>query len=138
DHLQKSAIGLALFPLPKGALTHFFWTFFETVSGEAPTLPAVALQINALPNMDRFVALLDRTGVKVTGLPGHVLSAQELRLIMEGLRKRLGKDPQRAARVLDVLETGGDGTLGSTERRLFTALVKLYAGSRMHYLNFYG
>lgn len=138
DQLQKSAISLAPFPLPEGPPTAFFWAFFGTTAGEVPTLPAVALQIQALPLVDRFVALLERAGMKDLGLPSRVTSVADSRRLMEGLRRKLGNDPQGAARALALLDAGENGDLSTTERRVFTALLKLYAGSRTYYLNFYG
>ncbi len=137
DQLQKSAISLAPFPVPEGPLTHFFWTFFETVAGEVPTLPAAALQIQALPIVDRFVTLIERAGVKVPDPPDRITSAVDLRRFMEAMRHELINDPHGAARALALLNAD-EGGLSATERRVFAALLKLYAGSRTYYLNFYG
>ena len=60
---QQSAIGLAPFPLPRSALTSFFWPFFETSAGTVATLPAAALQVHALPLLDRLLSLLEQAGV---------------------------------------------------------------------------
>jgi adenylate cyclase len=138
DQLRESAISLAPFPIPEGPPTHFFWAFFGTVAGEVPTLPAVALQIRALPVMDRFGALLERAGMKGLGLPSRVTSVADSRRLMEALRRKLGSDPQGAARALALLEMGESGDLSTAERRVLTALLKLYAGGRAYYLNFYG
>jgi adenylate cyclase len=138
DLLQKRALSLAPFPLPEGSLTHSFWTFFATSSGEVPTLPAVGLQIQALPVMDRFVGLLDSAGIKELGLPSPVRSVEDSRRLMDVLRKRLRSNPQAASRALALLEVDETKGLSASERRTFSALLKLYAGSRSYYLNFYG
>jgi adenylate cyclase len=138
DQLQRSAISLAPFPLPEGSLTHFFWTFFGTAAGEVPTLPAVGLQIQALPVMDRFVAFLKRAGMGDLGLPSRVTSVTESRQLMDVLRRRFGSDPQAAVRVMALLDAGEGRDLSASERRMFSALLRLYAGSRTYYLNFYG
>ena len=138
DQLQKSAISLAPFPLPEGSLTHFFWTFFATSAGEVPTLPAVGLQIQALRVMDRFIALLDRAGITDLGLPSRVTSVAESRRLMEVLRRRLRRDPQGTERAMALLDAGDGSGLSASERRMFAALLRLYAGRPSYYLNFYG
>ena len=55
---QQSAISLAPFPLPRTSPTPVFWPFFDTPAGIVATLPAVALQIHALPILDRLLSVL--------------------------------------------------------------------------------
>jgi adenylate cyclase len=138
DLLQKKAISLAPFPLPEGALTHSFWAFFPTASGEVPTLPAVGLQIRALPLMDRFVRLVERAGIKDLDLPSPVRSVEDSRRLMEVLRRTLRSNPQVASRALTLLDGDETDGLSASDRRTLAALLRLYAGSRTYYLNFYG
>jgi adenylate cyclase len=52
------------------------------------------------------------------------------------LRREFRETPQMSIRFLNALEA--DQGFTDRERRLLTALVKLYAGADSHYLNFYG
>ena len=56
--LAEAAAGLATFPLPKeGASVHQFWVFKESTDN-APTLPAVALQLHAREQTAALLALV--------------------------------------------------------------------------------
>ena len=50
EQLRNAALATAAFPLPEGETVGFFWTFVDATAGKVPTLPAVALQIHALPS----------------------------------------------------------------------------------------
>ena len=71
EQLRNAALATAAFPLPEGETVRFFWTFVDASAGKVPTLPAVALQIHALPHLQRFGSLLRQAGISnLTDLPG--------------------------------------------------------------------
>jgi adenylate cyclase len=137
--LQQSAVGLAPFPLPRSPLTSFFWPFFETSAGTVPTLPAAALQVHALPLLNRLLSLLDQAGVRnLDDLPRSVISIADSRNLMQVLRRELENDPRAAKRALARLAEDASGGQSATDTAVLAALVKLYAGPDTYYLNFYG
>jgi adenylate cyclase len=137
--LREAAIAVGAFPLPDSALVHFFWAFFDGTEGQTPTLPAVALQIHALPLLDRLVALLKRAGVRnLADLPAQVGSASESRHVMRVLRRELEHNPEASARARALLDEDAPGGGEESTRRLLAALVRLYSGNDRYYLNFYG
>lgn len=136
---QQNAISLAPFPLPRTSLTSFFWPFFKTSAGTVPTLPTAALQVHALPVLDRLLLLLDRAGVSnLDELPRRVTSGADSRQLMLFLRRALANDPLAARRALAGLEAAATSDLSARETEVLVALLKLYTGPDTYYLNFYG
>ena len=139
--LIDAAKGLATFPLPKiDASVYEFWVFKESV-GDAPTLPAVALQVHALKVHQAWMSLLrrvDPTGFD--GVPGEasgIGKAAQLHALMGGFRSAFEKDPGAADRLKHLIAL--DPRLsGSDEGRLLRALTGLYGGDPHRLLNFYG
>jgi adenylate cyclase len=139
SQFQQSAVSLAPFPLSRTSSVPVFWPFFETSAGVVPTLPAAALQIHALPVLDRLRSSLDHAGVRsLHTLPRRVTSAAESRQLMQLLRRELEHNPLAAKRALAGLDAAAPGDLSATERRALSALVRLYSGRDTYYLNFYG
>ena len=102
---QQSAIGLAPFPLPRASRTSAFWPFFATPTGSVATLPAVALQVHALPVLARFVSLLRQTGIDdLDALPRQVRSAIDSQQLMRSLREAIAGNPLAAGRARALLE----------------------------------
>ncbi len=138
--LSDAAMGLAPFPMEKvDAYVNWFWAF-KYLAGEVPTLPVVALQIHALQVFDDFAALLKQAGFRrLDRLPesrADLSNAEDVRELMGLLRLEFRENPQMSAHLLAALET--DEGLPPGQRKLLTALVKLYAGADSYYLNFYG
>ena len=139
--LIDAAKGLATFPLPKiDASVYEFWVFKESV-GDAPTLPAVALQVHALKVHQAWMSLLrriDPTGFDgVSGETPGIGKAAQLHALMGGFRSAFEKDPGAADRLKHLIEL--DPRLsGSDEGRLLRALTGLYGGDPHRLLNFYG
>lgn len=135
---RDRAISLAPFPLPRDSRTTLFWPFFETSAGVVPTLPAAALQVHALPALDRFVSTLRRAGVAdLDTLPQRVAAPPDSYQLMRSLRRALGDAPA-ARRVREQLAADDAGDVPEGERQLRSALLGLYAGPDTYYLNFYG
>lgn len=139
--LVKSAKGLATFPLPKiDAAVYEFWVFKESV-GDAPTLPAVALQIHALNAYPAWSSLLTQMkrpnlGVLPSGIDG-VGKATQVRNMMASFRHVLENDPAALDQLSALIERGNKQR-GADEQKLLIALRGLYSGNAHRMLNFYG
>ena len=139
EQLRDVALATAAFPLPEGTAVRQFWTFFNAASETVPTLPAVALQIHALPYLDRFISLLGQAGVSdLTDLPSRVATFRDCRQLMHVLRREIRSHPDAARRALGLLERGTLEGLTAVDRSVLAALVRLYGGDDTRYLNFYG
>ena len=137
--LRQAAIATAPFPLPEDSLVTFFWSFFDTTSGKAPTLPAVALQVRALPHLERLASLLREAGAgDLPDLPRVVHSAADLGQVVRVLRRELGGRAGVSRRVLEAIDGSAGADLPDAERRVLVSLVKLYTGDDTRYLNYYG
>ena len=83
-----------------------------------PTLPAAALQVHALPVLDRFVALLEQAGVgHLDALPRQVRSAADSQQLMRSLRRAIAGDPVAARRAMARLDEGAAGAAQASEER---------------------
>jgi adenylate cyclase len=139
EPFRNAALATAAFPLPEGPAVTFFWTFFDATAGKVPTLPAVALQILALPQLDRFTTLVRQAGVSnLTDLPIRMTTVGDLRQLMKVFRRELGSQPDAARRTLTFLDGETTEALTAAQRDVLSSLVRLYAGDDTHYLNFYG
>jgi adenylate cyclase len=139
EPFRDAARATAAFPLPQGTAVTYFWTFFDATAEKVPTMPAVALQILALPHLDRFASLLQQAGVTtVADLPSHVATPGDLRQLMNTFHRELESHPDAARRALLLLDRGSVEGLTAADRRVLAALVRLYIGGDTHYLNFYG
>ena len=139
--LVKGAKGLGTFPLPKiDATVHEFWAFKESV-GDAPTLPAVALQLHALSVYTPWIGLLQSQDI----VDRHVLptdasvigKAAQVRELMATLRTALENDPAGAERLAHAI-TRASPQRSAEERTLLQAMFGLYTGDAHRMLNFYG
>jgi adenylate cyclase len=141
--LAEAAKALAPFPVPKVQVNVYqFWPF-KPSAGNAPTIPAAALQVHALTVQPRWLELLQRAGAAgIHDLPSNrdgVGRAAAVKQLMQTLRSAFVNDPELGARVRAQL--AGDWAqkmLTEDERRLLTGLTVLYAGADNRYLNFYG
>ncbi len=111
--LADAATALAPFALPKlGQAAIQFWTFKASL-GELPMIPAVALQLYALPAWEEWHALLAAAGAQGLGaLPvgGDVIrEPAEVRRVMGLLRQMFLADPELEGRVRARLEAAGQG-----------------------------
>ncbi|MGH8647585.1 MAG: CHASE2 domain-containing protein, partial [Gammaproteobacteria bacterium] len=138
--LVEVAKGLGPFPLPKmEAAVHGFWAFKPSL-GDAPTAPAVALQIHALASYRRWLQLLAEVGAaRAEALPpkaDDLSQAPQIRELMRQQRQSFKQDPELGTKLRYALD--GADKLEPTERQLMQALVSLYQGGDHRYLNFYG
>ncbi len=146
--LAAAAAAVAPFPLPKvGASVKQFWSF-KRGAGDAPTLPAVVLQLHELDAYQRWINALEGDGVLEVGqLPfiaggiGAGGMAEAMRASRSAYRAQGGLDKMTAARARPAWSGGAraKATRGDRwDRRAVDAIAGLYAGADNHYLNFYG
>jgi adenylate cyclase len=125
----------APFPLPKAARVNDYW-IFKADAGDIPTIPAVVLQIFALPVYDDFIRLLRNVNpAYAVGLPvdKDTLDIEDLVLT---LRSLFINEPLIAQSLQT--ELNRDASLNPVEKHIIQALLSLYSGSDTRYLNFYG
>ncbi|MFZ5593667.1 MAG: CHASE2 domain-containing protein [Pseudomonadota bacterium] len=131
-----SALATAPFPLPKVPVrVSRFWTF-KTGAGETPTLPAVALQIYALPAYNAFRALIARAAPShATRLPSDQANALRTGIVplAQMLRALFTRNPALADEMRQILDNQQH-----PQANLLRALINLYSGVDYPYLNFYG
>jgi len=133
--LADAATGLASFPLPKQAASVYqFWVFKESTDN-APTMPAVVLQLqarNALADLLRTVREIEPAAVDALGDPDAAFSdAESLRKFMRGIRSIFDRSPELMA----AREWPPSNAPRIPPAR---ALEALYAGEAHRFLNFYG
>ena len=136
EALAEAASGVASFPLPKaGASVDQFWAFKESAD-EAPTLPAMALQLYGRDTVEILIKRLETAGVDVTDLsarlPGVFDDPMQLRNLMRELH-----DAYRQHRMV-LTEEGARQSDRAAAPPLESALEALYAGESYRFLNFYG
>ena len=140
--LANAAKGLGPFPLPKMQVAVYQSWAFKPSAGDAPTMPAVALQLHALDAYDRWLELLERVGAKgVEDWPRHpeaLTRAPDVRDLMRTLRLAFKSDPGLRGRIAEIVDREREQKMSLKERRLIRALAGLYAGGDNRYLNFYG
>jgi adenylate cyclase len=139
--LTKAAKGLATFPLPKiDAAVYEFWVFKESV-GDAPTLPAVALQIHALQAYPAWLALQQQLHLPgLDGLPETVDTvgkAEQVRSMMGTFRAAYENKPEVADKVAGLIKQT-PMRHNTDQRMLLKSLLGLYAGNPHRMINFYG
>ncbi len=132
--LANVAKGLAPFPLPKlDATVYEFWTFKSSV-GEAPTMPAIALQLHAGAAYTSWLELLSRWGI---GMNSNTAAAESpsdsaaTRNQMREWRKALVGSKEVGLTIPPDEEF-------STNQAMLRALKALYQGDPHRVINFYG
>lgn len=138
--LAATAKAMGPFPLPKLGRTAFeFWTF-KPSAGNAPTIPAIALQLYAMPYYDQLLAALKEARVigirRLPSSPDALNRAPDTLNLMNTLRNALSADPSVNERLMRTIDQMGE--LGAKDRELLKALSALYSGPDVRHLNFYG
>jgi len=133
--LADAATGLATFPLPKeGAAVYQFWVFKESTDN-APTLPAVALQLYAREQtpaiLDLLRALVPEAFAQLPALEEAFADGRQLRNLMRMLRGIYERARERLG-TFDATSPADPPILPEQ------ALEALYAGAAQRFLNFYG
>ncbi len=140
--LRAAAAAAGPFPLPKVPVrVNQFWAF-KTSAGGVPTLPVVALQVHALPVLERFLAIVRQAGFEGLGefplAQAQPRNADDLRRVMRVLRRAFRENSRLYARFLDALAAEEKKGLGPDELKLLAGLASVYSGDDDYHLNFYG
>ncbi len=133
--IASEALAHAPFPLPKESLINSFWTF-KPGMGDAPTLPVVVFQAHTLPVYNDFLALLrevqapgieqlPQSRVKIGDIEDVIFSLRQLFVMQPGIEKSL-REKLRTSQ------------LDQHKKQMIGALISLYSGDNMRYLNLYG
>ncbi len=133
--LAAAAAGVGSFPLPKeGASVRQFWVFKESID-QAPTLPAVALQLRARGELakllDRIRAASPREAASLPDAERALSDATQLRDSMRRLRRIFQEGAPQTERPSARVDR-------DTPIRLLAALEALYQEEAHRFLNFYG
>ena len=133
--LAEAAMGLGSFPLPKQAASvSQFWVFKESTD-QAPTLPAVALQLYAREGLPELLALVRRIDPEALGADvdtdAAFSDAASLRGLMRSLRDVFLESPGLMSRRKHSAADGHPLTQAMV-------LEALYAGEAHRLINFYG
>jgi adenylate cyclase len=136
----QGSAGMAPFPLPRATerVSQFF--AFASALEARPTLPAVTLQLYALPVLEDWTQLLSRVGVPVgqgelAVAPERLTTADGLTAYMQALRRAFVLDRNLGARLRAAL---AQARLEPRTHGLLAALIALYDGPDSRYLDFYG
>jgi adenylate cyclase len=140
--LAQAAKGLGSFPLPKvDVAVHEFWAFKSSV-GNAPTMPAVALQIQAMAAYAKMLAHIRTIDPALAAdLPAPLAPAtraEELRQFMQQLRALFLRRAGLGAELRAMLGDGSAAEMTALDSQLAMALIGLYEGGDHRLLNFYG
>jgi adenylate cyclase len=140
--MVDAAKGMAPFPLPKVQVDVFdFWAFKPSLA-DAPTMPAVALQVLALGSYEKWLGVLERAGAQGVDKLPHIdvgdVRATAVNDLMRTFRGMFRDDAELLQRATAAAGGTGGGPLAPRDRQLLRALTGLYAGNDSRYLNFYG
>lgn len=137
--LAEAAFGMGTFPVPKTQGAVYQYWAFKPSAGDAPTIPAVALQVHAMAVYEGWRRMLAEAGGRgAAGLPAtsrDIRSARALREAMVTMRRSFLDDSELIQRLGQEVEHF-DGAPDKT--KLLRALHTLYSGDDNRYLNFYG
>ncbi len=133
--IAEAARARAPFPLPKSSWVNQYWTFRPS-AGDMPTLPAIILQLSAAHAHESFLRLLATVNpALIQRLPANMEDVDIEELALD-LRDMFVHDPMLASGLLDKLAQ--DVQLDTGQHRFIRALINLYSGREVRYLNFYG
>jgi len=140
--LADAAVGQAPFPLPKVPVKlNQFWCF-RPESGNAPTLPVVALHVYARTAFADFIRLLlavdGRLTDRISVPPDGRYAIPNILGMIRPLHTLFEENPSLAPRALEKLENDPPEKLPENRRRLIRCLVNAYRHGNSRYLNFYG
>lgn len=140
--LERSALALAPFPLPKVPVrVNQYWTF-KTEAGDTPTLPVTVFQIFAFEMYDEFIRLLEKVSPSKSEKLLHDKDEIILnRWIEENiliLRDIFKENPLIGEKMIEEIQNSNSLSFDSKKKRIITSLIKIYQGPKSRYLNYYG
>ena len=138
--LERSALAIAPFPLPKVPVKLSQYWAFKTESGDAPTLPVVVFQIFVSKVYEEFIQLLEKVSPSQTVKLLHDRDAiirnrwvEESILILRNLFK---ENPLIGKKMIEEIQNSK--AFDVNKKRILKSLIKIYQGPEDRYLNYYG
>ena len=140
--LERSALAIAPFPLPKVPVkVNQYWTF-KTEAGDAPTLPVTVFQIFAFDVYDEFVQLLEKVSppnsVKFHRDKNKIIENRWVEETILMFRNFFTENPLLGKKMIHEIQESRLLSSDLKKRRILKSLVKIYDGPKSRYLNFYG
>jgi adenylate cyclase len=140
--LERSALALAPFPLPKVPVrVNQYWTF-KTEAGDMPTLPVTVFQIFAFETYDEFIRLLKKVSPskyeKLLHDKDEIIVNRWIEENILILRDIFRESPWIGEKMIDEIEKLSSPSIDSKKKRIITSLVKIYQGPKSRFLNYYG
>ena len=140
--LDRSALALAPFPLPKVPVQVSQYWKIKPEAGDVATLPVVAFQIWALEVWEDFVRLLRQAGFDPAAiLPERkqtVIETGNLQNLIQTIRELFAKHRGQLPMLLSLVEASDENSRGSRRDRILHSLIRLYADGKSSYLDYYG
>lgn len=133
--IADAAVAHSPFPLPKAARVNDYWTF-KASAGDVPTMAVAVLQVFTLPVYNDFVRLLHSANPAYAAKLPVDKDTVDIEDLIFTLRNIFVQDPQIKKQMEAALSR--DTKLDATARKYIYALLNLYAGDAVRYLNFYG
>jgi adenylate cyclase len=137
-----SASATAPFTLPRIPFKVNRYFTFDPGAGDSPSMPVVMLQLFGMDAYEEFVRLLEKASPEQAGkLPPHrdaAMNPPGVRELILKIRGMFESDPTLAERMRKELE--GEQILreDGEKRRVIESLIRMYAGPRNRYINFFG
>jgi adenylate cyclase len=138
EAFTRAARGTGPFPLPRTpARVSQFWAF-KSGAGEMPTLPVLALLLQADPLWPTFQGLLAEAGAAAAARLPSPATAPDLADLARSLRLAFTRDPGLDERIVGLLAAAPDVVADEQVRRRLAALADALAGPGSRHLAFYG
>ncbi len=140
--LERSALALAPFPLPKVPVkVSQYWTF-KTEAGDIPTLPVTVFQIFVFEVYDEFIQLLEKVSPSQTEKllrdKNTIIENRWIEETMLILRNLFKENPLLGKKMIQEIQDSRILSSDVKKKRILKSLVNIYQGPQSRYLNFYG
>jgi adenylate cyclase len=140
DVLRNAARGYGAFQLPRTSRVDAYWAFPSRADNRV-SLPVLAFHVfslGAYEDVERAWRRTDAAGA-VGPLPdAATLAAQPTSEAIARLRDAIAADADHVARALETLDGMPASELPPSRKRIARALLSLYSGAPIRYLNYYG
>lgn len=133
--IGNAARAHAPFPLQKSSWVSYYWTF-RPGGGDRPTLPSLLLQLASADMYAHFRDLLASVDSGLIRLLPAEMNTADVEDLALDLRNLFMQRPDLAEQLQQKISGGMH--LDAVQQRIIRALIDLYGGSEVRYLNFYG
>lgn len=132
--IADAALVTAPFILPRGTMRHY-WAF-NTHAGDIPSLPSAVLQVFALQAYDDFIRILRA----VDPILATQFAVSRSHIDMEDLMLTLRSTFVDNKKLVNIMRyaLNQDQLVSPSHKKIIHALINLYSGDDIRYLNFYG